>query len=229
MVRPKTILLVEDDPDLRQTLAEQFALYDEYAATAVATATEALEATRRGGIDLVLMDVGLPDMDGREACRQMRKNGVTVPIIMLTAAASDADAILGLDSGANDYVIKPVAFNVLLARLRAHLRQHDLSEDASFTVGPYTFKPSAKILVNPETNKKIWLTDKETAILKFLKRAQGQPVSRDVLLDEVWGYNAGVTTHTLETHVYRLRQKIEPNPSDAQLLVTESGGYKLVG
>lgn len=225
----KKILLVEDDDELRQTMVEQFGPYDDFVVHAVATAAAALEAVQAGGIDLVLMDVGLPDMDGREACRLMRKNSVRVPIIMLTAAASDADTILGLDSGANDYVAKPVRFSVLLARLRAHLRQHEQSEDATFTIGPYTFKPSAKILVDSVTQKKVWLTDKETAILKFLKRAQGRAVSRDVLLDEVWGYNAAVTTHTLETHVYRLRQKIEKNPSDAQLLVTESGGYKLIG
>jgi DNA-binding response OmpR family regulator len=153
---------------------------------------------------------------------------VKSPIIMLTGADTDADAILGLDSGANDYVTKPFRLGVLLARLRAHIRQHERSDDAVFTIGPYSFQPSAKLLVNYETNKKIRLTDKETAILKYLYRSGNRIISRDVLLDEVWGYNAGVTTHTLETHVYRLRQKIEPDPSHASLLVTEAGGYRLV-
>jgi DNA-binding response OmpR family regulator len=116
---------------------------------------------------------------------------------------------------------------VLLARLRAHIRQHERSDDAIFTIGPYTFQPSAKLLVDNETNKKVRLTDKETAILKYLYRSGDRVVGRDVLLDEVWGYNAGVTTHTLETHVYRLRQKIERDPSNARILLTEPGGYRL--
>jgi DNA-binding response OmpR family regulator len=178
-------------------------------------------------IDLVILDVSMPDMDGREACKIMRRNGYKGPIIMLTAQGSDADIILGLDSGANDYVSKPFRFGVLLARIRAHLRQHEQSEDAVFKLGPYTFKPSAKLLLTSE-NKKVRLTEKETSILKYLYRAGDQPVGRDILLHEVWGYNAGVTTHTLETHIYRLRQKIERDPSNAEILITESGGYKLV-
>ena len=176
---------------------------------------------------VILLDVGLPDMDGREVCRVMRRNGVKSPIIMLTAVEGDADQILALDSGANDYVTKPFKLNVLMARVRAQLRQHEQSEDAVFTIGPYTFRPSAKVLEPTAGGSKIRLTEKETAILKYLYRAGDKAVGRDTLLGEVWGYNAGVTTHTLETHVYRLRQKIEEDPSNAQILITESGGYKL--
>ncbi len=146
---------------------------------------------------------------------------------MLTAQDSDSDTILGLDSGANDYVTKPFRFGILLARIRAHLRQHEQSEDAVFKIGPYTFKPSGKVLIR-EDARKVRLTEKETSILKYLYRAGEKVVGRDVLLHEVWGYNAGVTTHTLETHIYRLRQKIERDPSHAEILVTETGGYKLV-
>ena len=174
----------------------------------------------------VILDVGLPDTDGRELCRVMRKQGVKCPILMLTAHDTDADTILGLDAGANDYVSKPFKFPVLLARIRAQLRQHEQSEDAVFQLGPYTFKPSMKMLITEE-DRKVRLTEKETNILKFLYRSNDGVVARDVLLHEVWGYNAGVTTHTLETHIYRLRQKIEPDPSNARLLVTESGGYRL--
>ena len=176
--------------------------------------------------DLVILDVGLPDMDGREVCRLMRRSGVKCPVVMLTGQDSDADTILGLDAGANDYVTKPFKFPVLLARIRAQLRQHEQSEDAVFAVGPYSFRPGTKMLVD-EADRKVRLTEKETNILKFLYRAGGRMVERDTLLREVWGYNAEVTTHTLETHIYRLRQKIEADPSNARILLTEAGGYRL--
>jgi DNA-binding response OmpR family regulator len=166
-------------------------------------------------------------MDGREACKLMRKSGFKSPIIMLTGNAADSDVVLGLDAGANDYITKPFKFAVLLARIRAQLRQHEQSEDAVFAIGPYTFRPASKMLVD-EKGSKIRLTEKETSILKYLYRSGEKVVTCDVLLHEVWGYNAGVTTHTLETHIYRLRQKIEKDPSNAELLVTEMGGYKLV-
>jgi DNA-binding response OmpR family regulator len=223
----KKILLVDDDEVLRQSLDEQLQLHEEFITASCSTAAEAIERAKAEYFDAILLDVGLPDMDGREACRLMRRSGVKTPVIMLTAADSDADTILGLDAGANDYVTKPFRLNVLLARLRAQLRQHEQSEDAVFSVGPYTFMPSSKILLDDETNKKVRLTEKETAILKYLYRSGDKVVGRDTLLGEVWGYNAGVTTHTLETHVYRLRQKIERDPSQAEILVTEPGGYKL--
>jgi DNA-binding response OmpR family regulator len=221
------LLVVDDDQDLRDTLGEQLRLYDEFDVLTAGTAGEAADLAKGERIDLVIMDVGLPDMDGREAVRQMRRNGFRGPIIMLTAQGSDADTVLGLDAGANDYVTKPFKFAVLLARIRAQLRQHEASEDAIFRIGPYTFRPGAKLLVN-EKGSKLKLTEKETAILRYLYRAGQKVVSRDTLLSEVWGYNANVTTHTLETHIYRLRQKIENNPSSARLLVTEPGGYKLM-
>ena len=223
----RSILLVDDDNDLRETLVEQLALYEEFDVSQAETATGGIQAVRAGIIDLLIIDVGLPDMDGREAVKILRKGGFKAPIIMLTGHDTDSDTILGLEAGANDYVTKPFKFAVLLARIRAQLRQHEQSEDAIFAVGPYTFKPSQKLLTDARGGK-IRLTEKESAIIKYLYRAEGKVVTRDTLLEEVWGYNSGVTTHTLETHVYRLRQKIERDPSNAQILVTESGGYKLV-
>jgi len=227
MSTQKTILVVDDDPLLREMLREQFALHDEFRILDVEKAGEAIETLKNELCDLVLLDVGLPDMDGREACRIMRRNGFAGPVILLTAHDSEADTILGLESGANDYVTKPFRFAVLLARIRAHLRQYEQSEGATFRIGPYTFRPAQKLLID-EQGRKIHLTEKEVAILKFLYRAGEQPVSRDVLLSEVWGYNTGVTTHTVETHIYRLRQKMEPDPSRATILRTEPGGYRLV-
>lgn len=223
----KRILLVDDDQPLRASLAEQLAMHEEFDVTESGTGSEAMDRAKADRYDLVLLDIGLPDFDGREVCRMMRRAGVSVPIIMLTGADSDSDTILGLDSGANDYVTKPFRLNVLLARVRAQLRQHEQSEDATFAIGPYSFLPSAKMLLTGEDKRKIRLTEKETAILKYLCRAGNKVVARDVLLAEVWGYNAGVTTHTLETHIYRLRQKVELDPSNAVLLVTEPGGYRL--
>ena len=223
----KKILIVDDDEALRESLCEQFSLHDEFTVTAVGNAAQGIGHLKSELVDVVILDVNMPDIDGREACKIMRRNGYKGPVIMLTAQDSDSDAILGLDSGANDYVTKPFRFAVLLARIRAQLRQHEQSEDAVFKVAFYTFRPSAKMLIR-EDNRKIRLTDKETSILKFLYRAGDQVVGREILLHEVWGYNAGVTTHTLETHIYRLRQKIERDPSHAEILVTETGGYKLV-
>ena len=223
----KKILMVDDDLDLREVLADQLVLTEEFDVFEADTGADGLEKSKQSLYDLVILDVGLPDMDWREVCRLMRKQGVKCPILMLTGHITDADTILGLDSGANDYITKPFKFPVLLARIRAQLRQHEQSEDAVFSVGQYTFKPSEKVLIT-EDEKKIRLTEKETNILKFLYRANDGVVARDVLLHEVWGYNAAVTTHTLETHIYRLRQKIESDPSNATLLVTESGGYRLV-
>lgn len=227
MANVKKILLVDDDEDLREALAEQLVSTEDFDVFEAGTGAEGIEKVRTGLYDLIILDVGLPDTDGRELCRRMRKQGVKCPILMLTGHDGDADTILGLDAGANDYVTKPFRFPVLLARIRAQLRTHEQSEDAVFQLGPYTFKPAMKMLIDAR-DRKIRLTEKETNILKFLYRATEGVVPRDVLLHEVWGYNAGVTTHTLETHIYRLRQKIEPDPSNARLLVTESGGYRLV-
>ena len=227
MAQLRKILLVDDDDILREALGEQLVMTEDFDVFEAASGSEAMARVKGELFDLVILDVGLPDTDGRELCKLMRKQGVKCPVLMLTGHDTDADTILGLDAGANDYVAKPFKFPVLLARIRAQLRTHEQSEDAVFQLGPYTFKPAQKMLVT-ENDKKVRLTEKETNILKFLYRASERVVPRDVLLHEVWGYNAGVTTHTLETHIYRLRQKIEPDPSDAQILVTESGGYRLV-
>jgi DNA-binding response OmpR family regulator len=226
MIR-RRIFLVDDDADLRKTLMDQLTHYREFELIEAGTAGEALSKVRDVHVDLMILDVGLPDMDGREAVKILRRDGFKSPILLLTGHDSDSDEILGLESGANDYVTKPFRFSVLLARIRAQLRQHDQSEDVVFTIGPYSFQPAAKILESADGGK-VRLTDKETSILKYLYRQGPKTITRDVLLKEVWGYNNRVTTHTLETHIYRLRQKIERDPSNARLLVTEEGGYRLV-
>lgn len=227
MASKRTVLIVDDDAELREALVEQLALHDEFDTVTAENGAKGVQTAKNDQVDLVLMDVGLPDIDGREAVRILRKGGFKAPIIMLTGHDTDSDTILGLESGANDYVVKPFRFAVLLARIRAQLRQHEASEDAVFTIGPYSFRPSSKLLLNPKGSK-VRLTEKETAILRYLYRAGQKPVSRETLLQEVWGYNSGVTTHTLETHIYRLRQKVEKDAATPAILVTEAGGYKLV-
>jgi DNA-binding response OmpR family regulator len=223
----KRILVVDDEIDLRELLHDQLAMHAEFSVTSLGTAREAMALLKQERFDLVILDVGLPDIDGREACRLMRKQGLSSPVIMLTAHDSDADTILGLEAGANDYVTKPFRFPVLLARIRVQLRQHELSEDATLIIGPYQFSPARRSLTHMDGSR-VNLTDKETGILKYLHRANGRPVVRRELLEKVWGYRSGVNTHTLETHIYRLRQKLEEDTSAPQLIVREGGGYRLV-
>jgi len=227
MARDTIILIIDDDADLRQALVEQFDLEEGFGAVGVATAEAGFASATSEKPAAIVLDVSLPDMDGFAACRQLREQGVKAPIIMLTGAAQEEEQqVQGLDAGANDYVLKPFKFSVLLARIRAHLRSHEASEDAVYRIGPYEFRPAMRLLVDP-AEKKIRLTDKEAAILRYLYRSGEKPVGREELLREVWGYNANVTTHTLETHIYRLRQKIEPDAQSPKLLITETGGYRL--
>ena len=229
MTGERPILIVDDDLSLREELAAQLQVDGEFAAVEAGSVAEAVQRLRIAAnrFDAVILDVGLPDGDGRDLCAGLRKDGLRMPIIMLTGSDEEADVVRGLDAGANDYIAKPFRLAELLARLRAQLRSFENSEDAVFVIGPYTFRPSAKLLQDAQKNRRIRLTEKEAAILKFLYRAGTKPVARKVLLNEVWGYNAAVTTHTLETHIYRLRQKIEPDPANARLLITEGGGYRL--
>ncbi len=228
MTANRRVLVVEDDEELANMLAEQLQIHEEFVTELSASGAGAIDLTKDRYFDIILIDVGLPDMDGREVCRVMRRNGVKSPIIMLTGADTDADTILGLDAGANDYVTKPFRISVLMARVRSHIREHEKSLYAVFTIGPYTFQPADRLILDDETDTKIQLTNMETAIIKYLYLAGEREVSRDELLGEVWGYNAAVTTHTLETHVYRLRQKIERDPSSPELLITEPNGYRLI-
>jgi len=227
MSQKRRILIVDDDSDLRMALGEQLSLHPEFVVSEAADVAGARVSVTELPPDLVIMDIGLPDMDGREGVRILRSEGFKRPIILLTGRDSDADTVIGLEAGANDYIVKPFRFAVLLARIRVQMRQHEASSEAEFQIGKYTFRPANKMLLDKRGGK-LRLTEKEAAILRFLHRAERQSVARETLLREVWGYNASVTTHTLETHIYRLRQKIEENPAEAQLLVTDGGGYKLL-
>lgn len=234
MTDGKRILVIDDDETLSDMLCEQLVAMEGFHCAKAATGEEGRAKAKADYFDLVILDVELPGMGGREVCRHLRADGLMAPIIMLTASDSDADTIRGLNAGATDYIIKPFKLGVLLARIRAHIRQFEQSDDAVLCIGPFDFHPGAKLLVNGKgdgggrNHDQIRLTDKEAQILKFLYLHGDRVVGRDELLGEVWGYNASVTTHTLETHVYRLRQKMETDPSHAEILVTEPGGYRLV-
>jgi DNA-binding response OmpR family regulator len=227
MIKERRILIVVDDDNLLDVLNEQFQLHEELLTVTAGTAKECLDLANTDYFDVILLDVNLPDMDGHEACRLMRQNGVTSSILMLIGANIVTDTIRGYDTNANDYIVKPFRLGELLTRVRAYIHQHERSDDAVFPIGPYRFQPSNKMLVRTSDQWMLRLTDKETAILIYLYRARDKVISREILLDEVWGYNASVTTHTLETHVYRLRQKIEPDPANVTILITEPGGYRL--
>src|SRR4051794_11632803 len=225
----RPILIVEDDAALRATLAEQIAMESDFSTNEAESLVEAEAKLADGDVryDTILLDIGLPDADGRDFCARLRRDGRKMPVIMLTGADAESDVVRGLDSGANDYIAKPFRLPELLARLRAQLRVFDNSEDASFTIGHYLFRPSVRLLLDPGKNRKVRLTDKECRILKYLLRANAAPVNRATLLADVWGFNSGVTTHTLETHIYRLRQKMESDPANPQLLLTDRGAYRL--
>jgi len=229
MASERPVLIVDDDPALRTILAEQLSVDSEFTAAEAGCIAEAdtLLSAPEARFDALILDVGLPDGDGRDYCVRLRDEGHRMPIIMLTGSIAENDVVRGLDSGANDYISKPFRLSELLARLRAQMRSFESSEDAVFAIGPYMFRPAGKLLQDPARGRRIRLTEKEAAILKFLYRAGSHAIARQVLLNEVWGYNASVTTHTLETHIYRLRQKIEPDPTDPKILITEAGGYRL--
>ena len=220
------LLLLDDDDEFRSVVAETlqaagFHLVE--AATVAEAEAEVLHGTTR--FAALILDVSLPDGDGRDLCTRLRAAGHRMPMVMLTGRDADMDVVRGLEAGAHDYLAKPVRPSVLVARLRALLRHHESSLDAVFPLGPWTFHPAQKLL-RGKAGVRIWLTAKEVDILRHLLRSPG-PVSKQALLVDVWGYNPSVSSHTLETHIYRLRQKIEADPSDPRLLLTAEGGYYL--
>jgi len=218
MASAKRVLLVDHDAVLRASLAEQLTREGSYAVVEAGSAAEARERAKDGSYDLAIIDQSLRDGAGDALSRELKARGFDAPVLLLSS--SEAPPL------AAEYLEKPFRFADLLARLNQHLSRHVASDDMPVPIGPYLFRPGAKLLT--QGPRKVRLTEKETDILKFL-HAAGATVARDVLLHEVWGYNPAVTTHTLETHIYRLRRKIEENPGEARILVTEEGGYRLSG
>jgi DNA-binding response OmpR family regulator len=225
----RPILIIDDDSAIRALLIEHLMEDNEFHPVEAATLRE---ADQRLGVqnthyDTVILDIGLPDGDGHSYCAKLREQGHKMPIIMLTGAGDETDVVRGLHAGANDYIVKPFRLQELKARIRSQLRDFESTDAAVFTIGRYLFRPSARSLLEYASNRRIHLTLKEVELLKLLHRAGNRVVDRQELLNRVWGYNSQVTTHTLETHVYRLRQKIERDPTEPRLLVTHQKGYRL--
>nr|TFG52918.1 MAG: response regulator transcription factor [Hyphomicrobiales bacterium] len=218
------ILFAGRDTKLRDKLDEYWAAHARGEIVEAQTFAEASEKSSDGLYASIVLEMELQGGNACALCRSLRQAGVTCPIIVIGESASDADAIASLNAGANDFVARPFSYSVLTARIDAQLRSYRSSEQAVYAIGPYTFRPSDKVLM--ENNKRIRLTEKESNVLKHLLRS-GRTVSREALLSDVWGYNPTATTHTLETHIYRLRRKIEKDLSRFQLLLTENSGYRL--
>jgi DNA-binding response OmpR family regulator len=222
------LLIIDDDAYLRTTLRQQFAIegFDHVFEAAGMTGLD--DVLKHADPDLILLDIQLPDGNGVDICRRLRRNGFAKPIVMLTANGAENDIVLGLEAGANDYITKPLRMQELLARIRAQLRQFKASDAARFEIGDLSFVPANKMLHKIGSDRMQALTEKEATILKFLYRAFPDDVSKERILGEVWGFQNGVSTHTLETHIYRLRQKIS-RLSQRQLVLTTEAGYRLAG
>ena len=225
-VSSSRLLIVDDDAYLRATLRQQLAVEGFNDVFEVGVVADLDNALSHANPDLILLDIQMPDGNGIDICQRLRRNGFAKPIVMLTAKGAEGDIVLGLEAGANDYITKPLRLGELVARIRTQLRQFRASDDARFEIGNLSFVPANKMLHEIGSDRMQALTEKEATILKFLYRAFPNDVTKDELLAEVWGFQNGVTTHTLETHIYRLRQKIS-RLTKKQLVLTIEKGYRL--
>jgi DNA-binding response OmpR family regulator len=223
------ILIVDDEKEIVKGLAinltrEGFEVIQAF------DGKEGLDLAIKERPDLILGDVAMPGMNGLDMCRELRKKGIEIPIILLTARAEEIDRVLGLELGADDYVTKPFSLRELLARIRARLRRP--TPNAAKDLSAYHFGNVQIDFEKCQATKNddaLDLTQREFAILKLLIRCRGEVVTRDRMLDEVWGYQAYPTTRTVDTHILKLRQKIEDDPSEPKsILSVYGGGYKFV-
>ena len=223
-----TLLLVEDDPAMREGLKDNLE-FEGYSVLTAGTVRDGHEAALERHPSLVLLDVMLPDGNGIELCRQLRAQGFAQPILMLTAKAEEMDRVLGLELGADDYIVKPFSLRELLARVKAHLRRVAVLEpDAGVVhVGVATVDFSRHQLLRQ--GEPIDTSAREFALLQCLVKHRGRTVSRDTLLAEVWGHNGDLITRAVDNFIVKLRRKIEEDPANPRTLLTVHGaGYKLV-
>jgi len=219
------ILLINSDRDLSEALIYQLSLNDKYQITESGE-DNVFTQINNNSFNIVIINSQPSKLHGRNLTKKLRTGGFKNPIILLITQSDASNVDNKLTIEANEYIIKPFKYPALLKSIELQLRQFGKTEDTQHNIGSYIFKPNSKIL-EADGNKSIRLTEKENDILKFLYQNLKTIVSRETLLHEVWGYNSKVTTHTLETHIYRLRQKIEIDPANACFLITETGGYRL--
>ena len=225
-VSSSRLLIVDDDAYLRATLRQHLAVEGFNDVFEVGIFADLDNALSYANPDLILLDIQMPDGNGIDICQRLRRNGFAKPIVMLTAKGAEGDIVLGLEAGANDYITKPLRLGELVVRIRTQLRQFRALDDARFEIGNLSFVPANKMLHEIGSDRTQALTEKEATILKFLYRASPNDVTKEELLAEVWGFRNGVSTHTLETHIYRLRQKIS-RLTKKQLILTIEKGYRL--
>ena len=219
------ILIIEDEPDLLRGLALNLKA-EGYGVLTASRGDAGVEQALRDRPELVLLDIMLPGMNGLDVCRELRRKGFEAPIIMLTAKAEEVDRVVGLEIGADDYVTKPFGIRELLARIRARLRRH-APASATLRVGQAEVDFDKHEVTR--LGQCVELTGKEFDVLRLLARHRGEIVTRDRLLEEVWGYETYPTTRTVDNHILRLRQKLEEDPANPRYILSIYGeGYKLV-
>ncbi|NLY94814.1 MAG: response regulator transcription factor [Myxococcales bacterium] len=228
---PQSILLVEDDPALALGLGDALE-FEGFRVLNASTGSEALQLARENRPDCIVLDLMLPDMNGYQVCEQLREDAITTPIMMLTARSQESDKIRGLDAGADDYVTKPFSVGEVLARVRALLRRADPRRGEAglkrIEVGRAVVDPIAQTLTTAD-GEEHQLSYYEVELLRYLYDRRGEPVSRDEILDRIWGIEANPTNRTVDNFIVKLRKKIEPDPSQPRHILTVYGiGYKLV-
>ena len=222
------VLIIEDEPNMVLGLKDSCE-YEGYEVAVARDGKEGLEKASTEKPDIILLDVMLPLMSGLDVCRTLRNRGFEIPILMLTARGEEMDKVVGLEVGADDYVTKPFSIKELLARVRAHLRRSSkqLVELESFSFGDVEL--NFKKLTARKGGQALDVSAREFEILRYLIRHRGETVTRDQLLDEVWGYDSTPITRTVDNHIAKLRQKIEQDPSEPQHIITVHRlGYRFI-
>jgi len=228
MTIPAAILVIEDDPAMIAGLKDNLEI-EGYRIMTATNVRQGRVAALQGKPDLIVLDLMLPDGDGVSLCRELRAQGLQQPIIMLTARGEEMDKVLGFESGADDYIVKPFGLRELLARIHAQLRRHSGTEQM---LGPVAVGMAVVDFRRHQLNRDGVLQEvsaKELELLRYLVLHRGEVVSRETLLAEVWGHQREVATRTVDNFIVRLRKKLEADPADPHYLITVHGsGYKLI-
>ncbi|MEM7145951.1 MAG: response regulator transcription factor [Verrucomicrobiota bacterium] len=227
----RRVLIVEDDPAMLRGLHDNFA-GEGYVVTTADDGERGLDAVLNGPVDLVVLDIMLPGVNGYEICRRMRQEGIDTPVIMLTAKSEESDILLGLGLGADDYVTKPFSIRELLARAEVVLRRRGAGGDGEPMVrfGRFVLDRGARELRTLEGKERVALSPKEYDLLEYMTGRPGRALSRDMIMNTVWGYDAVVTARSIDRFVTALRKKIETDPRSPEFIQTVRGfGYRFTG